>query len=140
MLEIKCYIFLQHYIITLYLHKRLYCTYLRHILVAYLQTHVIAHCLILMLTVGEISSGSPLPSLKRSDVSISLSPSNSLPSNILVPLKNAVVQNNTLKRLLEECTKKVKDREVKLQQLQTEKNDCATLEEETLRPQVTIII
>ena len=119
-----------------------YCTYLRHIHVTYLQTLsvVITHCLILTLTVGEISSGSPLPSLKPSDVSISLSPSNSLQSNILVPLKNAVVQINTLKRLVEDCTEKVKDREVKLQQLLAEKNDCATLEEETLRPQVTIII
>ena len=119
-----------------------YCTYLRHIHVTYLQTLsvVITHCLILTLTVGEISSGSPLPSLKPSDVSISLSPSNSLQSNILVPLKNAVVQINTLKRLVEDCTEKVKDREVKLQQLLAKKNDCATLEEETLRPQVTIII
>ncbi|XP_065914832.1 probable DNA double-strand break repair Rad50 ATPase isoform X2 [Dysidea avara] len=45
------------------------------------------------------------------------------------------VQINTLKRLVEDCTEKVKDREVKLQQLLAKKNDCATLEEETLRPQ-----
>ena len=72
----------------------------------------------------------------------SLSPATSLRSSFIVPLQNVIVQNKELKKLLEKCTKKVeavaKDREMMSQQLQMEKNKCATLEEETLRLQVEI--
>ena len=71
-----------------------------------------------------------------------LSPATSLRSSFLGPLQKIIVQNTELKKLLEECTKKVatvaKDREMVSQQLQMEKNKCATLEEETLRLQVEI--
>jgi len=63
------------------------------------------------------------------------SPGNSLQSSFLGPLKGAIEQINELKKHLEECTKKAKDREVKLQQLQAEMNNSGSLEE-TLKPQV----
>ncbi|XP_065914435.1 golgin subfamily A member 6-like protein 7 isoform X2 [Dysidea avara] len=99
-------------------------------------------------SVREFTSGSPYnsspldtnvssgpASIRLSDVSMSLSPDNSLQSSILAPLESAIAQIDELKKLLEECTKKVKDRVLKLQPLQAERNNCATLKEETLRPQ-----
>jgi len=77
------------------------------------------------------------PSLVKSDVSISLSPSNSLQSSVLDPLKDCTVQISELKRLLEESIRKGNSREVQLQQLQAGKNNCASSEEDTLTFQVT---
>jgi len=68
-----------------------------------------------------------------------MSPGNSLQSSILDPLKTAMEQNKLLKTLLEESIKKVKCREMELKQLQAGKNNCATLELETLKPQVTTV-
>ena len=103
-------------------------------------------CVILkqwQLSVKEFSSGSsynaeasPFTSIQHSDVSLSLSPANSLQIKILAPMKNAMIQNKEMKKLLEECSRKVKDHELKLQQLQAENIDCTT---ETLRLQVTIV-
>jgi len=72
----------------------------------------------------------------------SLSPSTSIWSRVLGPLQDVVVQNKELEKMLEECTNKMaaafKDHEKMLQQLQTEKDRCAALEEETVRLQVEI--
>jgi len=69
----------------------------------------------------------------------SLSP---LRTSVLNPLQDAVVQNKELKKLLEDCGRKMadvkKDQDTILKQLESEKNRCKTLEEESLRCQIEI--
>ena len=69
----------------------------------------------------------------------SLSP---LRTSVLNPLQDAVVQNKELKKLLEDCGRKMadvkKDQDTILKQLESEKNRCKTLEEDSLRCQIEI--
>ena len=61
---------------------------------------------------------------------------------MLNPLEGVVEQNKELKRLLEECEKKMtkvrEDQDMMLQNLDKEKKKCNALEEETVRLQVDI--
>lgn len=130
----------------------------------YLSTYYLLQCHYLMLTElsynrgisssSSYSTSTPNRSLLHSDNSFeiitddfsmihnSLSAATSLRSSFVVPLQNVIVQNKELKKLLEECTKKVaavtKDHEMMSQQLRTEKQKYATLEKETLRLQMEI--
>ena len=65
-----------------------------------------------------------------------------LRTNVLNPLQDVVEQNKELKKLLEDCERKMvnvrEDQDMMLQKLEKEKNKCNTLEEETLRLQLVI--
>ena len=98
------------------------------------------------------SSHSPL--LLRSDSSFEVIPDENssmqmkhnslcpLRTSVLNPLQDAVMQNKELKKLLEDCGKKMtdvkKDQDTIVKQLENEKNRCNTLEEESLSLQVEI--
>ena len=65
-----------------------------------------------------------------------------LRTNVLNPLQGAVEQNKELKKLLEECEKKLVnvriDQDMMLENLEKERNKCSALEKETLRLQFEI--
>lgn len=65
-----------------------------------------------------------------------------LRTNVVNPLQEAVEQNKQLKKLLEDCEKKMtnvrEDQDTMLQNLDKEKKKCNALEEETVRLQVVI--
>ena len=65
-----------------------------------------------------------------------------LRTSVVNPLQGAVEQNKELKKLLEECEKKMtsirEDQDTMLQNLDKEKKKCNALEEETVRLQVDI--